>query len=208
MRRYAFIAGAATLLVLLVSWVAVRAVGPAQSNARVPLMVQPTMPLGDPAATQGALPSVVPSPSSTGTPSPSPTPSRTPSKSPAKPTEKATKPAPPRTTTPPAPVASFAAQYRVAGDWDRGFVAAIEVTNKTGPARTWTLKVTYAAEDGVRLGNTWNAQVSRQGNTFVLTGGPLAPGATVSVGYEASKQVRSRVEPSSCAVDGVRCGLG
>jgi hypothetical protein len=208
MRRYAFIAGAATLLVLLVSWVAVRAVGPAQSNARVPLMVQPTMPLGDPVATQSALPSVVPSPSPSGSASASPTPSRTPSKSPAKPTEKATKPAPRRTTTPPAPAAAFAAQYKVAGDWDRGFVAAIEVTNKTGPARTWTLKVTYAAEDGVRVGNTWNAQLSRQGNTFVLTGGPLAPGATVSVGYEASKQVRSRVEPSSCTVDGVRCGLG
>jgi hypothetical protein len=206
MRRYGFIAGAATLLVVLVSWAAVQAAGPAQSDNRVPLMVQPTMPLGvaAPLSSPSATPSPSLRPSST---SPSPKASRTPSKSPAKPTEKATT-KPVRTTSPPAPAASFAAQYRVAADWDQGFVTAIDVTNKTGPARTWTLKVTYPAEAGVRLGNTWNAQVSRQGNTFVLTGGPLAPGATVSVGYEASKQVRSRVEPSSCTVDGVSCRLG
>jgi len=42
----------------------------------------------------------------------------------------------------------------------------------------------------------------------VLTGGPLAPGATASLGFEASKQVRDRIQPSGCTVDGAPCDLG
>ncbi|MEU8235425.1 cellulose binding domain-containing protein [Actinoplanes sp. NPDC048967] len=208
LRRYTFIAGAATLLVVLVSWVAIRAVGPAEADGRVPLMVQPTVPLGG--AEVSVPPTSVPPPSavptsaspSSASPKPvrsSPRASRSPSKKPA-----------PRRTTPPAapPAASFTAAYGTGRSWDRGFIAGVQITNKSGPARTWTVKVSYNPDAGVRVGNTWNAQLSRDGNTFVFTGGPLAPGATAMLGFEASKQVRGRIQPTSCTVDGAPCRLG
>ncbi|MGW4946775.1 cellulose binding domain-containing protein [Actinoplanes sp. NPDC004185] len=212
LRRYTFIAGAATLLVVLVSWVAIRAVGPAEADSRVPLMVQPTVPLGGAELSvppTSVPPSVVPSsavPTSASPTSASPTPvpsSPRASRSPSK------KPAPRRTTaSPPAPAASFAAAYRTGRSWDRGFIAGVEITNKSGPARTWTVKVSFDPDAGVRVGNTWNAQLSRDGNTFVFTGGPLAPGATAMLGFEASKQVRGGIQPTSCTADGAPCRMG
>jgi cellulase/cellobiase CelA1 len=95
----------------------------------------------------------------------------------------------------------------VGGSWDRGFIGAVTVTNKSGPARTWTVKITYPASARVRVGNVWNASVDRQGDTFVFTGGPLAPGATATFGFEASKQVRDRIQPAGCTVDGASCRL-
>ena len=95
--------------------------------------------------------------------------------------------------------------YAVGASWDRGFIGAVTVTNKSGPARNWTVRVTFEAKDGVRVGNVWNARVDRQGDTFVFTGGPLAAGASVSLGFEASKQVRGRIQPSGCTVDGAPC---
>jgi hypothetical protein len=216
LRRYGFIAGAATLLIVLVSWVAVRAAGPAAPDRRVPLMVQPTMPLG------AAAPSVIPWGRGNAAPPPSaapPVPTRT-TTTPAhrttttpvstrKPTAKATtkKPTPTRATSSPAPATTLTARYSTGPTWDRGFIGAVAVTNTGSTARTWTVQVTYEASAGVRLGNTWNAQVSKQGDTFVLTGGPLAPGATVNLGYEASKQVRSPVQPSGCTVAGTSCRM-
>jgi hypothetical protein len=202
LRRYGFIAGAATLLVVLVSWVAVRAVGPTQPDTRVPLMVQPTVPLaagaGPSLIETAATPSVLPSASKR--PSPTATTRSTP-----KPTRKATtKPAPRRTT---APAAVFTGSYAVARSRDRGFIGAVTVTNKTGPARGWTVRISFDAEAGVRVGNVWNARVDRQGDTFVFTGGPLAPGASTTLGFEASKQVRGTVRPSGCTVDGTSCQL-
>jgi len=207
LRRYTFIAGAATLLVVLVSWVAIRAVGPAQPDGRVPLMVQPTVPLGG--AELSVPPTSVPpppaAPTSASPSSASPTPVRSSPRASRPPSKK---PAPRRTTSPPAPAASFTAAYGTGRSWDRGFIAGVQITNKSGPARTWTVKVSYNPDAGVRIGNTWNAQLSRDGNTFVLTGGPLAPGATAMLGFEASKQVRGGIQPTSCTVDGAPCRLG
>jgi hypothetical protein len=209
LRRYGFIGGAATLLVVLVSWVAVRAVGPAQPDTRVPLMVQPTMPLA-----AGAAPSLVPSARPSGTPSA--TPSVTPasrSASPSASKRRASKPPttkPKRSRTPapkPSPAAAFTGTYSAGGSWERGFIGAVQVTNKSGPARGWTVRITFADRAGVRVGNTWNARVDRQGNTFVFTGEPLAPGATTTLGFQASKQVRGKIEPTACTVDGASCRL-
>jgi hypothetical protein len=217
LRRYGFIAGATTLLVVLVSWVAVRAVGPSAADARVPLMVQPTVPLA-----AGAVPSLPPSgPASTtpsAGPSTSPSASRSPSPSPKvsttptaisttlKPTRKATtKPTTPRTTAAATP--AFTGSYTAGGGWDRGFIGAVTVTNKTGPARGWTVRITYDSRHGVRVGNVWNARLDRQGNTFVFTGGPVGPGASATFGFEASKQVRGSIQPTACTVDGASCRL-
>ncbi|WP_158647710.1 cellulose binding domain-containing protein [Actinoplanes sp. ATCC 53533] len=221
LRRYTFVGGAATLLLVMVSWVAVRAVEPARSQSRVPLMVQPPMPM------IGVDPSLIPlaqatSPtaaiegtgvsregvSGVGTPSKTPA-RRTPSNAAPKPTAKATtKPTPRRTTPPPTPETALSGRYTTGASWDRGFIGNVDVTNKTGPARTWTVKLTFAPSAGVGVGNTWNAQLSRQGNTFVFTGGPLAPGSKISLGFEASKQVRGKIQPATCTVDGAPCQLG
>jgi hypothetical protein len=208
LRRYGFIAGAATLLVVLVSWVAIRAVGPAEADQRVPLMVQPTIPLATAAPSVVPLASVAPLSAAPSTSSSSSTHPASPSASPAVPaSRKPTKKAAPRRTTAPPAAASFTAAYRLGSTWDRGFVAGMTVTNKKGPARGWTVRITYGSEAGVRLDDVWNADVSREGDTFVLTGGPLAPGASVTVGYRASKQVRSQIQPSACTVDGTACEL-
>jgi hypothetical protein len=213
LRRYGFVAGAATLLVVMVSWVTVRAVEPVRSQSRVPLMIQPPMPMigvdpsliplakatSPPAAVEGT---VVSTPSKT-------TARRTPSKAAPKPTGKATtKPTPRRTTPPPTPATAFSGRYTTGASWDRGFIGNVDVTNKTGPARTWTVRLTFDPSAGVGVGNTWNAQLSRQGNTFVFTGGPLAPGSKVSLGFEASKQVRGKIQAATCTVDGAPCQLG
>jgi hypothetical protein len=213
LRRYSFVGGAATLLLVLLSWMAVRAVEPVRSQSRVPLMVQPPMPMigvdpsliplakatSPPAAVEGT---VVSTPSKTAA-------RRTPSKAAPKPTAKSTtKPTPRRTTPPPTPATAFTGRYTTGASWDRGFIGNVDVTNKTGPARTWTVRLTFDPSAGVGVGNTWNAQLSRQGNTFVLTGGPLAPGSKVSLGFEASKQVRGKIQPATCTVDGAPCQLG
>jgi cellulase/cellobiase CelA1 len=204
LRRYGFIGGAATLLVVLVSWVAVRAVGPVEPEARFPMMVQPTVPLPVGAAPS---PSLVASPSASASPSPSV--SRSPSKRPSPKAKTRTTTKPPRKTPSrsPSPSAAFAGSYQLARNWDRGFIGVVTVTNKTGPARGWTVRITFPGKAGVRVGNTWNARVDRQGDTFAFTGGPLAPGATATLGFEASKQVRGQIQPSGCTVDGTSCRM-
>jgi hypothetical protein len=208
LRRYSFIAGAATLLIVLVSWVAVRAEGPAEADQRVPLMVQPTMPLVAATPSSAAPIAVAPTtPSSSASVSSSPSVSPAAAKSPSRSPSAKSTPRKPAKTTAPAPATSFTAAYRLGGTWDRGFVAGITVTNKQGPARGWTVRVSYGSDAGVRLDNVWNADLTREGDTFVLTGGPLAPGASVTLGYQASKQVRSQIKPSACTVDGTPCDL-
>ncbi|MET8148393.1 cellulose binding domain-containing protein [Actinoplanes sp. NPDC049668] len=223
LRRYGFIGGASTLLVVMVAWVAVRAVGPTQDEQLgTPLMVQPTIavaetdngptviPWGSPApsGSQSAAPTLSVAQSASPTPSkssaaPTTTAPRTATPKPntPKPTEKATtKPAPP-------PPASFTARYSVGASWDRGFVAMVRVTNTGTTARNWTVTISYESRAEVRITNAWNAQLDRQGDTSVLTGGPLAPGASFSFGFEASKQVRNRIQPTGCTVDGTPCRL-
>ncbi|MEU7907774.1 cellulose binding domain-containing protein [Actinoplanes sp. NPDC049118] len=209
LRRYGFIGGASTLLVVMVAWVAVRAVGPIQEENRTPLMVQPTIAVADngpsviPLSSHAASKSAAPARSAGK--STSPTPSRSPVRTTAapKPTEKAT-------TKPPVkspPAASFTARYSVGASWERGFVAWVRVTNTGKTARNWTVTITHDSRAEVRITNAWNAQLDRRGDTNVLTGGPLAPGASFSFGFEATKQVRSRIQPTGCTVDGTPCRL-
>lgn len=224
LRRYSFVGGAATLLVVMVSWVAVRSVEPARPETRIPLMIQPTMPM------LGIDPPLIPLAQASDTPPTTPpvvvvvgpgvggvgtsskaTARWTPSKAAPKPPGKATtKPTPRQTTRPPtpAPPAAFSGRYTAGTSWDQGFIGGVEVTNKSGTARTWTVKLTFASNAGVGVSNTWNAQLNRQGNTFVFTGGQLAPGTKISMGFEATKQVRGKIQPATCTIDGAPCQLG
>jgi cellulase/cellobiase CelA1 len=134
---------------------------------------------------------------------------RTTSKATPKPTRKTTtKPKPRRTTPPPTPTVALSGRYTTGASWDRGFIGGVHVTNKSGSPHTWTVRLTFDPSAGVGVGNTWNAQLSRQGNTFVFTGGELPPGGRTSLGFEASKQVRGKIQPATCTVDGAPCRLG
>jgi hypothetical protein len=55
------------------------------------------------------------------------------------------------------------------------------------------------------VGQAWNGNASRQGDTTGLRGGPPVPGATQTFGFEATKRTRDRVRPASCTVDGTAC---
>ncbi|MEU4214690.1 cellulose binding domain-containing protein [Actinoplanes sp. NPDC026623] len=216
LRRYSFIGGASTLLVVLVAWVAVRAVGPSQQDGLTPLMMQPpiavaenepsVIPWGSPEASEPASESVASSPSASKSSTPTPSKSTIrPSTIAPKPTEKAT--TRPPVKTPPTPAASFTARYTTGASWDRGFTAWVRVTNTGKTARNWTVTLTYDSGADVRIGNAWNAHLERKDGANVLTGGPLAPGASFSFGFEASKQVRNKIKPTGCTVDGAQCQL-
>jgi hypothetical protein len=216
--RYGLTGAAATLLVVLVAWVAVRAAGPGEEDRGAPIMVLPSVPTVPAAAVApsafvipiaSASPSASPSPSRSSSPSPSsasPSASRSPSRSPSA-SRSASKspspsPSPSRAVRP-----AFSAGYSASSNWDRGFIGAVQVTNTAGGARNWTVSVTYSSRARVHLRNVWNAQVSRQGSTLVFTGGPLAPGATATFGFEASKRSRGTPGPIGCTVDGTPCRL-
>ena len=208
--RYSFIAAAATLLVILVAWVAVRATGPSQEKAPV-LVVPPSTPVVEAGA---VLPSTTPptaSPSASASPSPSPSRTRTaspsPSRSPAQPSVRPTRTTKPPAPTTPAASASFSARYQNGGSWDRGFIAGVQVTNTGNAPGDWKVSVSFDGRAGVRVTNAWNAQVSRNGDTWTFTGGPLAPGASVSFGFQASKQTRGSVRPSGCVANGTPCRM-
>lgn len=206
--RYSFIAAAATLLVILVAWVAVRATGPGQDKAPV-LVVPPSTPVVEAGAVLPSTPTASPSASA----SPSPSPSRTRTASPSVSRSPAPKPSVRKTTKPPAPTtpaatASFSARYQNGADWDRGFIAGVQITNTGAAAGNWKVSVSFDGRAGVRLTNTWNAQVSRSGDTWTFTGGPLAPDASASFGFQATKQSRGPVRPTGCVADGTPCRMG
>jgi cytoskeletal protein RodZ len=216
-----FLSAAAAVLVMLVVWIAVRAVGPAEA-ARQPTVVLPptTQATTPPSPTPPGSPSFSPVASSLPTPSASSatsaSPSASPSRSSARPTatshspvpEKTTtsKPAPTKTTTPP-PSADFAATVSVTASWDQGYVASVRLQNTGDAAGSWTVTVSHANLSNLRLVSTWNATGKQSGDDVVFTGGPLAAGASASFGYQVSKTGRGNARPSGCAVVGGKCAV-
>jgi cellulase/cellobiase CelA1 len=186
---------------MLVVWVAVRAVGPAEAS-RQPTVLLPTT------ATIPTTASPAPSVSWT----PSPTPSRT-SKSP-KPTKKS--PVPEKTTAssrPPSPTVTprsgddLSASLSVPASWEQGYVAAVRIRNNGRAAQPWTVTVSNSGLDDLRLTGTWNARGSQSGTKLTFTGDALAPGASVTFGYQVSKNGRGGARPSGCSVVGGKCSM-
>ena len=58
-----------------------------------------------------------------------------------------------------------------------------------------------------RLVGTWGANGTQAGDNVVFTGGPLAPGATTTFGYQIGKNGRGDLRPAGCTVVGGRCGV-
>jgi hypothetical protein len=103
------------------------------------------------------------------------------------------------------PTGAPTARYAVASSWDTGFIGGVLLTNPTGTALSWRVVVTHAPDAGIRVTTAWNAALQRSGATTVFTGGPLAPGASQTFGFEATKRVAGPVGPTACTVNGVAC---
>lgn len=182
---------AVAVLVFLVVWTAMRAVGPAEAS-RLPTVVLPPTPqeLVEPTASPSAAPTRAAKPS----PAPSsPVPSKT-----RKPT---TKPASTTART------KAAATVTVGWSRGRGYFANVRVVNNGTRPLQWRVTVNHAERDGVRLGGVWGASGSQQDETMVFRGDSLAPGASVSFGYQAMKAGRGDVRPTGCSVVGGTCGM-
>lgn len=108
------------------------------------------------------------------------------------------------TATPPG---APAARYAVASSWDTGFIGGVLLSNPTGTALSWRVVVTHDPDAAVRVTTAWNADLERSGATTVFTGGPLAPGASQTFGFEATKRVTGAVRPISCTVNDVACAM-
>jgi cellulase/cellobiase CelA1 len=91
--------------------------------------------------------------------------------------------------------------------WDDGYVTEIEVVNSGGTALPWTVTVSNASRFDVRLGNTWNATATQDGDTIVLRGQPLPAGRTITAGYQVSAAAASRPRPAACTLTGGPCRL-
>jgi hypothetical protein len=128
-------------------------------------------------------PSVVPAPS------PSPSPSRRPSSRPARPSPSALRP-------------TFTAQYVAVDGRRSSFRVGVTIKNTGSAAGSWKVVVAYDPADGVRV---FGSDVSTSGDTVTLSGGPLKPGKTVTVGYAAVHRSREAVRPTSCEIGGRAC---
>ena len=103
--------------------------------------------------------------------------------------------------------ASVAAAYSVSSNWETGFVAAVHLTNTGSTPQNWTITITHDGAAGVGITDAWNGTLTRQGATNVLTGGPLAPGSSVNVGFEATKKATGPVRPTRCTVNQSACSV-
>jgi hypothetical protein len=189
--------GAVVLIILLTaaltvwSFVWLRSVSPHGPGA-VP--VEPTPPVAAPIETIPLLPA----PSfSTAAPAPRPVSSPPRTRRPS-----------PRPTSSSRPPVLISAVYATGASWDTGFIGSVQVHNAGATPLTWTVIIRYARASGVRVGQAWNATVSRQGDAAVFRGpGPLAAGGTVTFGFETTKRTPRPVRPVSCSVNGVACGM-
>ena len=81
------------------------------------------------------------------------------------------------------------------------FQVGIVIKNTGSAAGKWQVVVTYDPADGVRA----FGEVKTSGDTITLSGGPLQPGKTVTVGFWATHRSREAVRPTSCKIDGRAC---
>ena len=192
---------AVAVLVLLVVWTAVRAVGPAEA-AKPPTVVLPSV---------ARVTIDPPSPSASRTPSKSPTPSKKPTA--ARTTtavpEKTRKPTtkPPVKTTPPPPPSQVEATVAVTASWDSGYVAMGRVTNEGDRPVRWKVTVSHADLRDLRLRGVWNATGNLSGDSIVITGGTLDPGRTADFGFQTSKDGRGDARPAGCNAVGGTCRI-
>ncbi|WP_189082351.1 glycoside hydrolase family 9 protein [Mangrovihabitans endophyticus] len=131
------------------------------------------------------------------TPSPS-----TPTPSPSTPTPTPSSPTP----TPSSPSPSGCRVAYGTSDWSTGFTATVTITNGTTAVNGWTL--TFAYTGGQRVSDAWSATVTQSGSQVTARNaswnGSLAPGATVSFGFNGT-HTGTNPPPASFAFNGTAC---
>jgi cellulase/cellobiase CelA1 len=91
--------------------------------------------------------------------------------------------------------------------WRDGFIAAVKVVNNGPAAREWTVTLTYPSKADVEVRGGWNATVSASGDTVTIRGSSLAAGASITAGFQGSKDINDAVKPISCAISGGSCRM-
>ncbi|MGW3342067.1 PQQ-dependent sugar dehydrogenase [Nonomuraea rubra] len=95
------------------------------------------------------------------------------------------------TTTPSQGGGTCTATPATASEWATGYVIQVTVTNTgTATLNGWT--VTFTLPPGHTISGSWNVQMSSSGQTATArnaayNGGPIAPGASTSFGFQASR---------------------
>ena len=103
--------------------------------------------------------------------------------------------------------ASAACTYNVDNEWNTGFVASITIKNDTGaPVNNWSLNWSYTSN---RISSGWNSNLSGS-NPYIATNmnwnGSIAPGQSVSFGFQGTKNNGSAAERPT--INGTVCGGG
>ncbi|TDC60572.1 glycosyl hydrolase family 5 [Micromonospora sp. KC207] len=112
----------------------------------------------------------------------------------------------PPTTPPPGGTGGCAVKY-TSNSWNNGFTADVQVTN-TGSSTIngWTM--TYNLPAGQQITSAWNATVTQSGSAVtarnISHNGTIAPGATVSFGYQGSLS-GTYSSPTSFTLNGQSC---
>ncbi|WP_432886289.1 cellulose binding domain-containing protein [Kribbella sp. CA-245084] len=108
-----------------------------------------------------------------------------------------------------ASAAGVSATFTKVSDWGSGFEGKVTVTNgTTSSLSTWSVALDFPS--GYTVTSTWDANHTSSGQTHTFTppswAGPLAPGATVSFGFNGSPGNFAGV--ASCRLNGGSCSGG
>ncbi|MET9269639.1 cellulose binding domain-containing protein [Kribbella sp. NPDC003557] len=105
--------------------------------------------------------------------------------------------------------AGVTASFTKVSDWGSGFEGKVTVTNgTTSSLSTWTVALDFPS--GYTVSSTWDANHTSSGQTHTFTppswAGPLAPGATVSFGFNGSPGNFPGL--AACRLNGGSCSGG
>ncbi|MFD3405142.1 cellulose binding domain-containing protein [Kribbella sp. NPDC058693] len=108
-----------------------------------------------------------------------------------------------------ASAAGVSATFTKVSDWGSGFEGKVTVTNgTTSSLSTWSVALDFPS--GYTVTSTWDANHTSSGQTHTFTppswAGPLAPGATVSFGFNGSPGNFAGV--AACRLNGGSCSGG
>ncbi|MFI5692077.1 cellulose binding domain-containing protein [Kribbella sp. NPDC051586] len=108
-----------------------------------------------------------------------------------------------------ASAAGVSATFTKVSDWGTGFEGKVTVTNgTTSSLSTWSVALDFPS--GYTVTSTWDANHTSSGQTHTFTppswAGPLAPGATVSFGFNGSPGNFAGL--AACRLNGGSCSGG
>ncbi|MFV2021078.1 glycoside hydrolase family 9 protein [Micromonospora sp. LOL_023] len=156
---------------------------------------EPTGPTPTPTPTISPTPTPTPTPTISPTPTPTPTPTISPTPTP--------------TISPTPPVRGCRVGYNT-NDWSTGFTGTVTITNTgSAPINGWTLRFAFPGAQQVTQG--WSATWSQTGNRVTAGNaswnGGLAPGASVSIGFNGTHS-GGNPRPTSFTVNDLVCSIG